>query len=260
MNVDYLGRRLHFVLGNAHRLATAPWRQHVIAPAEASTIFGCSFGNGWNHLCQTLRDYDENQGIHFTETALGQFLSRFCPTSICDLLPMNVSAEDVLPLFTYPWGTFRKGETESSKDPRLSRFCGPSTEKFIADEFNRTIALYRQLRESGYRPWSFGHSFIGGTMLVANDGSRRFVVLQGNHRLAILAHLGYERIAVRDVPGFLSSVRENEVERWPLVADGKCSSELALAIFKMFFSQNGEHVLRLIDGVFYPLPGDPLHA
>jgi hypothetical protein len=98
------------------------------------------------------------------------------------------------------------------------------------------------MKEQGYRPWQFGHTFIGGTFLISEDGERRFVVLQGNHRLAALAHLGMDRIAVRGVRGYLSEIRERDVERWPLVRAGACSPPAARAIFRLFFEQVGWHL------------------
>jgi hypothetical protein len=236
-------RRLRFYAGNAYRFATIPSHQRVIAPVEASTIFGCSFGDqGWQHLRRTLEEYDRNPGIRPEQTTLHLFLTQFKPSSICDLLEPRLAASCALPLFVYPWGTFRRGETASPKDAARSRFCGPSTPDFVAAEFARVIALYRRMKEQGYRPWQFGHTFIGGTFLVSADDERRFVVLQGNHRLAVLAHLGVDRIAVRDVRGYLAEVRERDIGRWPLVRAGACSSLAARAIFRLFFEQAGWHV------------------
>jgi hypothetical protein len=241
-------RRLRFYLGNAYRFATIPWRQRVIAPEEACTIFACSYGDdGWQHLRRTLAEYDRDPGIGVAQTTLCRFLSDFTPRSICELL-QPPPARCTLPLFVYPWGTFRRGETVRTKDARTSRFCGPSSAEFIAEEFARVIALYRRMKEQGYRPWTFGHTFIGGTFLVARDGKRRFVVLQGNHRMAVLSHLGQRRIAVRDIgAGYVREVREQDLSRWPLVRDGRCAPEVAHAIFRLFFERTGWHVARALE-------------
>jgi len=243
-------RRLRFYLGNAYRFATIPWRQRVIAPEEACSIFACSYGDeGWHHLRRTLAEYDRDPGISVAQTALFRFLTDFAPSSICELLDAGRAAPCVLPLFVYPWGTFRRGETATTKDARMSRFCGPSTAAFIAEEFDRVIGLYERMKRLGYRPWSFGHTFIGGTFLVAQDGTRRFVVLQGNHRMAVLSHLGCRRIAVRDVGGgYLREVREDDLPRWPLVREGRCAPEVARAIFRLFFEQTGWHIGRRFEG------------
>jgi hypothetical protein len=240
--------RLRFYLGNCQRFATIPWRQKVIAPAEACTIFACSYGDaGWHHLRRTLAEYDRDPGIALTDTTLFRFLKGFTPSSICELLDPQLSASARLPLFTYPWGTFGRDETRSTKDPWTSRFCGPSTMTFIADEFSRFIALYERIKRLGYRPWSFAHTFIGGTLLISADGRRRFVVLQGNHRMAALAHLGHRRIAVRDISGYLPEVREADLPLWPLVRLGHCTPVAARAVFGLYFEQTGWHVARRLD-------------
>lgn len=240
-----LTRRLRFYAGNSYRFLTTPWKQYWIDPHEATTIFGCSFGDsGWNHLRQTLQEYDANASISPFETSLHRFLAGFRPSSICDLVDMTDLPDRPLPLFVYPWGSFRKGETTSKKDPWKSRFCGPSATAFVTEEFQRTIALYKAMRATGYRPWSYPNSFVGGTFLIASDGSRRFVVLQGNHRFAVLAHLGYRQIPVRDVRGYLNRVCQTRCKDWPLVRSKACSATLANRIFRMFFDEDGHHVLR----------------
>lgn len=238
-------RRLRFYAGNALRLATIPWRQRVIAPEEASTIFACSFADqGWQHLRRTLEEYDRHPDIRPEQTTLYRFLTQFRPSSICDLLEPRAGARRALPIFVYPWGTFRRGETSSPKEASRSRFCGPSTTHFVAEEFARVIALYEDMKRRGYQPWKFGNTFIGGTFLVSNDGERRFIVLQGNHRLAVLAHLGVRRIAVRDVRGYVRELYERDVESWSLVRTGACDVPTARAVFRLFFEQNGWHVER----------------
>jgi hypothetical protein len=237
-----LSRRLRFYAGNSLRALTIPWRQHTLHADDCRSIFGASFGrDGWHHLRKTLEEYDANSRADYRDTSLFAYLTGFCPSSICDLVDWPPD-EPRFPLFVYPWGTFRSGETRSSKTPATSRFCGPSSAEFVADEFARTIRLYHAMRETGYRPWGFGHTFIGGTVLQRANGERRFVVLQGNHRLAVLAHLGVDPIRVRDVPGYLRVVREQDAGKWPLVADGTCRLASALRIFHFYFESTGHHI------------------
>jgi hypothetical protein len=247
MRASELYRRLHFYVGNAVRAATIPWKQHRITPAEATTLFACSFGDhGWHHLRKTLEEYDADAAIDYRDTTLYRYLKGFTPQSIADLVAWGPTPRCQLPLFVYPWGTFREGETISRKDAERSRFCGPSSDAFVAEEFARTIAMYEAMKRTGYQPWRFANTFVGGTMLRASNGERRFVVLQGNHRFAILAHMRVPAIPVRDVPGYLSSVRERDVQQWPKVRDGTCSEASALAIFRLFFTETGAHVLRRV--------------
>jgi len=245
--LEVIALRARYRLGNLARLVSGLWRERQIAADSATSIFACGFGaSGWHHLRMTLEEYDADPAICARDTPLWKFLREFKPASISALAAPG--AEPALPIFTYPWGTFRVGEAQSAKDPWGSRFCGPSTDEFIEEEFTRFIALYREMRETGYRPTTYPHSHIGGTWLINYSGERRFVVLQGNHRMAILAHLGEQQIAVRTLRGYLPAVREHEADRWPLVISGKCSREHALAVFRLFFRESGQHVGRSIAG------------
>jgi len=238
--------RVRFYSGNCFRLVSRPWKQKGISIGEASTVFGSSFGpTGWHHIRKTLEEYDENPLIDFRDTTLYRFLKGFRPTSICDLIDSSAKRCN-LPLFVYPWGTYSRRGIEASKSPLDSRFCGPSSELFISDEFQQILRLYCQLWQTGYRPWSHGNGFIQGVFLYRLSGQRRFIVLQGNHRLAILAHLGVEKVQVRSCPGHVTSVREADLERWPLVVEGSCDRGTARDILNLYFNNNGNHILRRI--------------
>lgn len=243
--LDRPAARLRFALGNSIRLLSRPWLQSDVCMQDATTIFGCSYGNeGWHHICRTLDEYDANPLLEPVASTLGLYLTRFRPQSISTLA--GVVDEEPLPLFTYPWGTFTSRSIDTPKDPWTSRFCGPSTERFVEEEYRRTVQLYSEMRQNGYRPAQFPNSFIQGVWLEANDGCRRFVVLQGNHRLAILAHMKIDRVAVRVIAKSLGYVREAEIEKWSLVANGRCSVDNARRIFKLFFFENGWHVAHLV--------------
>ena len=158
-----LYRRIHFYGGNVHRLLTTPKCQLIIDIKEACTLFGSSFAvEGWNHLRSTLHEYDLNNYVSYRHTSLYLFLKYFKPASVCELVEVEASEVCNLPLFVYPWGSFNIGNATLAKDPLSSRFCGPSTDEFIKCEFERTITLYEKMKISGYQPWLFGNSFIGG--------------------------------------------------------------------------------------------------
>lgn len=230
-------QRIRYSVGNGLRALTRPWRQWTITPDQATTIFACGFGaDGWHHLRRTLAEIDADPELAVEGTTLWRYLRDFTPQGISELVDETVQP---LPLFVYPWGTFRQRVLETEKSAETSRFCGPSDDAFIRNEFEHTKSLYRLMQQNGYQPTTFPNSFIGGTWLLAADGRRRFIVLQGNHRMAILAHLGLRNIAVRTIPGNLATIRESESNKWPLVMRGDCSESDAIAIFRHFFDQSG---------------------
>jgi hypothetical protein len=234
-------------LGNIKRLITLPGQQKEISVSEATSIFGCSFGpDGWHHIRQTLKEYDSNNEIPFNETTLYKYLKNFCPRNILEAAGID-RISDNIQLFYYPWGISFKTSGESDKDVWQSRFCGPSTDSFIDEEYRRILNLYGKLETFGYKPWSRGNSFIGGTFLINRYGQRRFVVLQGNHRMAILAHLGLKKISVRSIPGFFFRIHETDVRKWSFVRNGMFNEKEALEIFNMFFDKTGFHVKNFIE-------------
>lgn len=237
-----------FYLGNIKRLLSKPWCEFEVGIEECRTIFGCAFADGgWHHIIETLKEYDANPTIDYRQTTLFKFLKHFAPSSLCDLVPNQ--SHCTLSLFTYPWGGFRKdaGLLERSKDALNSRFCGPSDDEFIREEYQRTIKLYHLLKQTGYKPWVFPNSFIGGVFLMRENGERRFVVLQGNHRLAILAHIGYATIQVRTLKEHKAIINEADQARWENVVNGTCSLEAAQKIFNLYFESQGERVKSFLD-------------
>ena len=58
--------------------------------------------------------------------------------------------------------------------------------------------------------------------------------MQENHRIAILAHLGFKKIDVRTLKG-VRKVKEKDLEKWPNVINGLCSEKEAKEIFDYFF-------------------------
>ncbi|WP_327648345.1 MULTISPECIES: hypothetical protein [unclassified Aurantimonas] len=204
---------------------------------RARTIFGVRFTGGNHHLVETLSLHLQDAIVDVRHTPLWRHHETFRPASTNEALSLSSSVETEFPLFTYPWGTFRKHEVRSSKDTRTSRFCGPSSESSILEEFKSTCALYTQLRESGYNPYRYPNSFIGGTWLESLSGEREFVVLQGNHRVSCLASLGHASFEVRPLRGHHWIIRERDVERWAWVRQGWTSTNEALQVFRCFFQE-----------------------
>lgn len=244
-NSDYY-EILRYRLGNVLRTINSPWLQKKFKIDDISNIFASSFGsNGWHPIVKTLEEFDLNSSISVDKTSLWKYHKNFLPKSISTLINKEINA--ALPTFIYPWGSFNDGSSISEKNQKLSRFCGPSSDQFINDEFKRIIALYKNLKISGYTPRKYPHSYIGGTILIKNNGQTRFIVMQGNHRTAIFAHLGYKNLDVRLIPNALNYVREKDLSKWIMVKNASCSENDAKKIFNLFFEENGGHIFNLIN-------------
>ena len=204
-----------------------------MSPTDAVTIFGHSFSPKGSHFLIRFLN-EESQGLQGQnqKSAIDCFHNKFRPSSTGQALGLNL--ENDLPLFVYPWGVFGSGSKRQT-NPELSRFCGPSTLEFLNDEKHRVRQLTANLKKYGYRPNEYPHSHIQGVWLTSVNGRQKFVVLQGNHRMAALSFLGYTGIDVRTDLFVVGEIRESEVLTWPLVQAGLINEDEALTIFKRFF-------------------------
>ena len=195
------------------------------------TIFGYHFNNGSNHIKETLEAYDKNPHISYRETPLYSFLKDFSPTYLKDYIK---GVECDLPIFDFPWGELISGMT--NKNMSHSRFCGPSTDEFIQEEYNRIIHLYHKLKKEGYKPKSVPGGTSAGTFMIDNDWKYRFIVLQGNHRVPILQHLGYKYLCVSIYPFYIRPyVLFKSLQSWENVKNDKCSVRDAETVFNFYF-------------------------
>jgi len=232
---------IRYTIGNIYRSISSPWAQYQFNVSDISNLFGCNFGlNGWHPIKETIKEFDLNNSINPQDTTLWKYHKNFEPKSISYFIDFDIDCD--LPTFVYPWGTFNSGEITSKKIISESRFCGPSTDKFIYEEYNQIIKLYKKLKLEGYRPKEFPNSYIGGTIMKAESGDMRFIVMQGNHRLSILSYLGIEKIDVRLISNAIHFVNESEISSWPLVKNKTCSVKDARKIFNFFFYEKGDYI------------------
>lgn len=205
-------------------------------------ILGFSFApDGWHFLIELLKEYDTNAALKPEESILFRYHQSYQPEGTFDMVKhLGLEVTFRPPFGIYPWGNFRIRSDPNDirpKDQYKSRFCGPSDPSRLQGEFSRMIALYEQIKKEGYRPWR--HDFISGTVFRSRSGELRFVVIEGNHRLAILSHLGVKSARVSYLPNYHQIIDEHDVDNWSYVRSGECTVEDALCYFNAFFELNG---------------------
>ena len=197
--------------------------------------------DGWHYLVELLRQYDRDQELCVEESVLRRFHDRFQPDSSSHLvLDHEPSVRFRTPLGILPWGSFRKGfglNGSLPKDWVRSRWRGPSPAEVVSDEFRRFTDVYESIKRRGYTPWRDG--FAGGTFLRKLTGEFRYVVLQGNHRVAAMSHLGYRSVTMRAVRGRHVIIDEVDAPHWHYVRTGACTLEDAIAYFNAYFRLDG---------------------
>ncbi len=205
----------------------------IINIEQAVTIFGRGFTAGCAHpLVETIKEYEDNPSLDFTETTLYEYHAKFKPKNTNAALGITEQCNG-LPLFQYPWGGFRLSY-QGNKDQLSSRFCGPSNDGLVRDEFNTTIALYNDIKKNGYKLIR-NKSIIGGTFLVKENGEKRFVVLQGNHRMSVLSALGYKNLFVYTMKGYQEYIRESSLNDWIMLNKVSCPNAISRKVFNAFF-------------------------
>lgn len=231
---------------------------YEIPIAICTNPMGFSFGyQGWNYLVEQLKEFDKKKDIAVKDSILAAFHRLYQPKDMSELPILAGYSVTFKPcLFIYPWGSFHIEKSQIGgviKNACNSRFYGPSSLELVDRDFSNLKKLYISIKKHGYNPWYFKNDFIFGVFLEKIDGRKQFVVLQGNHRLAILAHLGYQQVLVRRVADYYEYLREDELSEWFYVKSGECSKEDARAYFDAFFKLNGSERAKRI-GLYLPCP------
>jgi hypothetical protein len=210
--------------------------------------FGFSFGKqGWHPLVAHLREDAAPAG----GGVLKRFHDGYQPRSMrCLPEAAGMEVEFDPGFFRYPWGNFKIGfdEADPVKDRSTSRFCGPTEPLMLEKEAAALRRLADSMALHTYDPWKYPNTFVGGVRLVREDGDFRYVVLQGNHRLAVMSHLGQASFQAVPLDRHLREVREADIGSWHYVRSGRCSRADARKYFDAFFLLDG----RERAGAFLP--------
>src|SRR5690606_1945292 len=116
----------------------------------------------------------------------------------------------------------------------------------LEEEWQRLHSLRRAIEEKGYQPQRHaGH--IRGYFPLA-DGEEVFQISAGQHRLAVLAALGWTTVPVSFQPTFPRTIDLADVEHFPGVRSGDYSVEAASLLFRQHFVLDGSQQYAAADG------------
>ena len=113
---------------------------------------------------------------------------------------------------------------------------GPVSHEKGELELKRLKDTYFSICKYGHKPDQFG--YITGYFLKYKS-DYRFIILDGNHRTAVLCAMKYDKIPVVFVENFPRVVDYNDIPNFPHVKNGLFSENLAKQIFKSYFEDNG---------------------
>lgn len=207
---------------------------------------------GWNHFVALLQQYQNNPELKYKHSVLKDYFDRFTP---CNRQEQLFEKEDNgLPPLSEGWtllpwmnpdGVLLNPEESPKSRPGGNHHYGPNSEEFGKKEFKKIIDTFTMIKRFGYHPEIFPDGHIQGYFL--KDGNDyRFIVSEGQHRMAALGVLGYKVIQCKHNPRFKRVVDIKNINLWPLVKSGLYSIELAERVFRHYFESNGrskaEHI------------------
>ncbi|MEM7479502.1 MAG: hypothetical protein AAF483_31335, partial [Planctomycetota bacterium] len=141
-----------------------------------------------------------------------------------------------------PW-QHRPPPFDNPLDPKCIRggaqLHGPLEREAGIKEFVRIKGLMESIEKHGYDPNAFPLGLITG-ILLKHEGRKRFLVIHGQHRTAILTAMGHEEILVGSRREGPATIDSSDAENWPHVKSGLISKEAAVLQFSRHFSCDQE--------------------
>lgn len=113
-------------------------------------------------------------------------------------------------------------------------WSGPVSENKLTVEAKRLYSIYNSIKKSGYITPKDLNNSIQVLILVDSHGSWTWQVQTGQHRMAVLSALSYERASVC----VIGVVFKNDAEFWPNVSNGLYTKNEALTMFDKIFNND----------------------
>jgi hypothetical protein len=207
---------------------------HWIAAERIVNRYGQSFSTEQHHFLRYLESgfehFEAFYRIHQPKTALQL---RF----INQTLPDTTEAHN----WDAPWAAPQTETGTRLHDP----VCfGPVSKLELITEAARLDKVQHSIEKYGFLLGNVEQpgGQIAGRIFYKDNDDFRIVVYEGNHRVAVLHHLGWRLIPVHQLVGY-HPVRLSDLEKWPGVVDGRYAPETAHAIFEAFFRPRHQQLL-----------------
>ncbi len=208
---------------------------------------------GWNHHRALLAQLLAEENPHYEQSLLKDFYDCFQPRNRREQL-FGRGKEALMPLergwVPLPWALpavldsahDKKGSSPLNELPCGSRF-GPHSTLYGKHETAKTLQAYEQISRHGYRPGIYPNGYIRGTFL-KNKDRYRFIISDGERRLAAAAFCGLETIKARFNPRALPVADLERIKSWPLVQSGFYDEKVAAKVFHHYFCADGRTAAR----------------
>lgn len=210
---------------------------------KCKDLFGAGYIGDYHPFVEVLKQYEENPNLQYKDSVLKEYYDNFQPKNLEEgLFGQRGKAPKLRKGWIgYPWDWEKEQRVifmDKLKDTRPGgiHFFGPNTIEFGQGEFDRLIKLYTMFKRQGYHPELFSDGYISGYCLI-KENDYRFIVTEGQHRIAVLAALGYKNIRCRLThrPEYPQIVDIKDAKKWPQVENRAYSRNYATKIFNRFF-------------------------
>lgn len=211
--------------------------------------------NKWHYHTKTVEEIIKKPKIDFKNCSLWEFFGNFQPKSIGDYYCISnenkfftadereVLNEDINKFIdNSPWIDERvEVDFDKIQDCGLKRshgvqFYGPVSVLKGTRELQRLKKTYNSIIKYGFQPNKFDGHIRGYFLKYKNN--YRFIVVDGQHRMAVLAALKYSKVPVTFHPLMPRIIEYEKLEDFPLVKNGIYSRKLAKKIFKSYFTED----------------------
>ena len=226
-----------------------------VALWKCSNYTGLTYGaKGWHPFVETLNRY-QSRPTSYEDSVLKSYYDTWKPSNAAEAFITFRNPPEAFELepsyaFVSPWHTIsisdRKSKiaynvrTENQDMGHVSvgieegfGLHGPVSELKGNVEFERLISTLNSVEQQGYRLDSIHDLIEGFALLDQKEEDFRIIVVHGNHRLAALTALEFEKAPIRLVPPYV--VRSCDVARWPQVKSGLWQEQQAITYFDSFF-------------------------
>lgn len=228
-------------------------RIFTVRLADCVDELGHRFGEDGDHFF--VRALASGTDEETVAEELRKHYARDLMPSVNGLLGRDIGATGAC--YFLPW---EKGRIRPLSKFEFSHKAGPTPEAALRPIVKRLLAVLRSIKAKGFRPALMMDGYPRVIILEGGDGTTKFLVRDGNHRLAVLSHLGIEKAPVcleRDhwIPsaafkflykvlrggknGFPENtpavVREVEAQDWPHVRSGLLTETDGRAVFRALY-------------------------
>lgn len=190
---------------------------------------GLRFDREQHHFVRYL-----DEGIN----ALKTFYSRHQPSNIVEKHFLKSTSKQQMPLKGLPWIMYGNGHFDRNvtTEKGLSashghQHHGPVSPEKIALEASHLDRLLASFRKHGLMDTD---DYPSGHFILDDEGEWAFYVKDGQHRISVMAYMGYEMATVTTIRSTISAVTPATVNDWPMVRRNLISKEDALAILKAY--------------------------